>query len=108
VSGFDGPEAASELYVAAAGGTGTHRITHTPHMEEGSPSWDPAGTRLAYLREPGGLFGILEAAIVESNADGTCPQPITLPPARHKGWETLIGAPVWVPGEGRGAGPLSC
>jgi Tol biopolymer transport system component len=108
VSGFDGPEATSELYVAAADGTGAHRITHTPHMEEGSPSWDPAGTRLAYLREPGGLFGILEAAIVESNADGTCPQPIALPPARHKGWETLIGAPTWVPGPGREAGPLSC
>jgi Tol biopolymer transport system component len=108
VPGFDEREAVSELYVAAADGTGAHRITHTPHMQEGAPSWDPSGTRLAYLRSPGGGLGVLEQGITESNADGTCPQAIKLPPAQHKGWETLIGAPTWIPGEGRGAGPLSC
>jgi Tol biopolymer transport system component len=108
VSGFDGPEAASELYVAAADGTGAHRITHTPHMEEGAPSWDPGGTRLAYLRGPAALLGIFESGIVESNADGTCPQTFAPPSARHKGWETLIGSPTWVPGVGREAGPISC
>jgi Tol biopolymer transport system component len=108
VPGFDEREAVSELYVAAADGTGAHRITHTPHMQEGAPSWDPSGTRLAYLRSPGGGLGVLEQGIVESNGDGTCPQAIELPPAQHKGWETLIGTPTWVPGEGRGVGPLSC
>lgn len=108
VPGFDKPEAVSELYVAAADGTGAVRITHTPHMQEGAPSWDPGGTRLAYPRSPGGGFGVLEQGIVESNADGTCPQVLTTPPPRHKGWETLIGAPTWVPGEGRQAAPLSC
>lgn len=108
VPGFDEPEAVSELYVAAADGTGAHRITHTPHMQEGAPSWDPGGTRLAYLRSPGGGLGVFEQSIAESNADGTCVQSIVPPPARHRGWETLIGAPTWVPGEGRAAEPLSC
>lgn len=108
VSGFDGPEAASEVYVAAADGTGADRVTHTPHMQESAPSWGPGGTRIAYLRAPGGLLGLLEAGIVESNPDGTCPQVIDLPPPQHKGWGALIGAPTWVPGVGREAGPISC
>lgn len=108
VAGFDGPEGVSELYVAAADGTGAHRITHTPHMQESAPSWDPSGTRLAYMRAPGGLLGVVEQGIVESNPDGTCPQPIPPPPPRHKGWEGLIGAATWIPGVGRAVGPLSC
>lgn len=108
VPGFDEPEPVSELYVAAADGTGAVRITHTPHQQEGAPSWDPGGTRLAYTRSPGGGLGILERRIAESNADGTCPHLIAMPPLRHKGWEALIGAPTWVPGEGRAAGPISC
>lgn len=108
VPGFDEPEPVSELYLAAADGTGAVRITHTPHMQEGAPSWDPGGTRLAYSRSPGGGLGAFERRIVESNADGTCPQLVVLPPLRHKGWEMLIGTPTWVPGEGRAAGPLSC
>jgi Tol biopolymer transport system component len=108
VPGFDEPEAVSELYVARADGTGAHRITHTPKMQEDVPSWDPSGSRLAYLRSPGGFFGILEGQEVESNADGSCPMAIPVPKARHKNWETLVGSPTWWAGPERGVGPLSC
>jgi Tol biopolymer transport system component len=108
VMGFDEPEGVSELYVARAEGTGAHRITHTPKMQEGVASWDPSGSRLAYLRSPGGFFGILEGQDVESNADGSCPTAIPVPKARHKSWETFVGSPTWLAGPERGAGPLSC
>jgi Tol biopolymer transport system component len=107
--GFLGPEPAAELYVAAADGSGARRITNTPHAGESGPSWSPGGTRLVYLRSPSGpLLGVLNQAIVESNADGSCPDAIAPPPARHKGWETLIGAPTWVPGSDHEVPPLSC
>lgn len=108
-SGILGPEPAAELYVAAADGSGAERVTHTPHMGESWPSWSPGGTRLVYLRSPGGsLLGAIRRDIVESNADGTCPEMIASPPPRHQGWKTLIGAPTWVQGSGREVGPLSC
>lgn len=108
VKGFDGLEAVTELYVARADGSGAHRITHTPKLQEGSPSWDPSGSRLAYQRAPGGFLELLNLQEVESNADGTCPLAIPVPKPRHKGWETLVGAPTWWAGPERGAGPISC
>src|SRR6185312_3981193 len=107
VDSFDAPVPVSELYVAAADGTGAVRITHTPHAQEDAPSWDPGGTTLAYSRSPGGGLGVLEQRIFESNADGTCPRPIAVPPLRHKGWELLTAHPTWLPGEGRAAGSPS-
>jgi Tol biopolymer transport system component len=108
-SGFLGPEPAADLYVAAADGSGARRISNTPHAGESAPSWSPGGTRLAYRQSPSGsVSGVLNEAIVESNADGSCAEAIALPPARHKGWKTLIGAPAWVPGPGREPAPLSC
>jgi Tol biopolymer transport system component len=108
-SGLFGPEPAAELYVAAADGSGARRITNTPHAGESGPSWSPGGTRLVYRRSPSGsLLEVLDEAIVESNADGSCPDAIAPPPVRHKDWETLIGAPTWVQGPGREPAPLSC
>jgi Tol biopolymer transport system component len=108
VPGFDEPEATSEVYVANADGTDARRITHTPKLQESEPSWDPSGERLVYERSPGGMFGILEGTIAESNADGSCPRVVAEVEVRKKGAEGLVAAPSWVPGEGRGAGPLSC
>lgn len=108
VPGFDRPEATSEIYVAAADGSDPHRVTHTPKLSESAPSWDPSGARLAYLRAPGGMFGLLERRVVESNADGTCPRVIAMLGPRRKRGEAVVGAPTWWAGADRGAGPLSC
>jgi Tol biopolymer transport system component len=108
VPGFDEPEATSEIYVANADGTDARRITHTPKVQESQPSWDPSGARLVYERSPGGMFGILEGTIAESNVDGSCPPVIVEAQVRKKGAEGLVAAPSWAPGEGRGAGPISC
>ncbi len=108
VAGFDGPEGTTELYVAAADGSGAQRVTHTPKAQEEDPSWDPSGSRLAYKRSPGGMLGFLSGKIVESNADGTCPSVVGELRTFRKGAGGLLGAPTWIPGAGRGAGPISC
>jgi WD40-like Beta Propeller Repeat len=107
VPGFDEREGTSEVYVAAADGTGAHRVTETPKFEETAPSWDPSGERLGYLRSPGGILGIVSGRVAESNADGSCTKVLPLPPRRKHG-HTLAGEPTWWPGSERGAGPLSC
>ncbi|HSE67103.1 MAG TPA: hypothetical protein VLB12_08960, partial [Gemmatimonadales bacterium] len=43
----------SDLYVIDADGTDLRRLTRTPGRFELSPSWDPSGERLAYVRLPG-------------------------------------------------------
>lgn len=108
VPGFDEPEGTSEVYVAAADGTGARRITRTPKFEETAPNWDPSGARLAYLRSPGGMFGILFGRVAESNADGSCPTVLPLAKPRRKHGQMLVGEPTWWAGSERGAGPLSC
>jgi Tol biopolymer transport system component len=71
-----------------------------------SPSWDPAGQRLAFVH-----FGIDKLGNQSSrkgnsalaiNADGTCLTKVFSDP--HL---TLYGA-TWQPGPGREAGPISC
>lgn len=108
VSGFDENEASSEVYMAAADGSGAHRVTQTPKFEETAPTWDPSGERLAYLRSPGGLFGILLGRVAESNPDGSCTKVLPRVRARRKDGHILIGEPTWWPGPERGAGRLSC
>lgn len=108
VAGFDGPEGTTEIYVAAADGSGARRVTHTPKAQEEDPNWDPSGSRLAYKRSSGGLLGFLFGKVVESNADGSCASVVGELEPRRKGAVGLLGAPTWIPGEGRGAGPISC
>jgi Tol biopolymer transport system component len=40
-----------DLYVMAADGTGTQRLTPTKDDDESSPSWSPEGDRIAFARE---------------------------------------------------------
>jgi Tol biopolymer transport system component len=108
VPGFDGPVGTTDIYVAAADGTGAHAVTHTPKRQESAPSWDPSGERLAFLSAPGGEGGIFERQLGVANADGTCASLLPAPPVRRKLGTVIIGAPAWVPGAGRGAGPISC
>jgi Tol biopolymer transport system component len=95
----------SDLYVIDADGGGSRRITRSPDIEA-SPSWDPSGERLAYQRvsvvgsaDEGIGFTI---ALMEINADGSCPM-IVKPRPR-----TALVAPTWRPGPGRGAGRINC
>lgn len=110
VSGFDEREGTTELYVARADGSHAHRLTQTPEMDETSPSWDPSGNRLGYLRTPGGMLEFLglRGRVMQSNADGTCATVVARPAKLGKEADTSVQPPVWIPGPGRGAGPLSC
>ncbi len=62
------------------------------------PSWDPSGSRLAFTD-----INEKHRALMEVNADGTCLSTIYKP----KAGAAVLGA-AWEPGEGRGAGPISC
>jgi dipeptidyl aminopeptidase/acylaminoacyl peptidase len=108
MQGFADREAISEVYVAAADGSGATRVTHTPKTNEIDPNFDPSGARLAYLAAPGGLFGSLEGRATEINVDGTCTATLSPAEPRRKKGVMLIGIPSWLPGPERGAGPLSC
>lgn len=110
VSGFDEPEGTTELYVADADGSNVHRLTRTPELDETTPSWDPSGSRLGYLRTPGGMLEFLgiEGEVMQSNADGTCPAVVVRPAKLGKGADTSVQPPVWLPGTERGAGPIGC
>ncbi len=108
VPGMDNPEGTDEVYVANADGGDLHRITHTPKMQESEPSWDPSGNRLAFLRSRGGMLGFLFSEVVESNIDGSCAGVVAKLEPRLEGGKGTVTSPSWLPGEGRGAGPVSC
>lgn len=97
--------APTELAVAAADGSGLTKLTRTRNLEVG-PSWDPSGSRLAYvLLTPAlGEANFLGAgdSIMEINSDGSCRTKVRSVPGT-----TLYGA-TWQPGPGREAGPISC
>jgi Tol biopolymer transport system component len=109
VAGFDEPEGTTELYVANADGSGVRRLTRTPEQNETAPSWDPSGSRLGYLRAPGGMLEFLgiEGEVMQSNADGTCPKVVARPATLGRQADTSVQPPAWIPGAERGAGPLS-
>jgi len=100
----------SEIYVASADGSGAKRITYTDDVAESSPSWDPSGQRLAYVRTSlGSIFTAIQAlrfpvgnSLMQVNTDGSCPQRILSKPNAF-----LLGS-TWQPGPGREAGPIAC
>lgn len=96
----------SDLYVVNADGTGLRRLTRTPGRLEISPSWDPSGERLAYVRLPlvrseDAPFGYSNA-LMQVNADGSCQTGVASPR------RSLLFGPAWQPGPGRGAGRIEC
>lgn len=96
----------TDLFVINADGSGLRRLTHTPGLVELSPSWDPSGQRLAYVRLPlsrseDAPFGYGNA-LMEINADGTCQTKVRTPRP------SLYFSPAWQPGPGREAGRIEC
>ncbi len=94
----------SDLFVANADGSGLRRLTRTPGRYEFGPSWDPSGERLAYVRlSPARADeGLVNAGIMQINADGTCPTKM------FSTGRSGFSVPVWQPGPGRGAGRIEC
>lgn len=95
-----------DLFVIDADGSGLRRLTRTPGRTELSPSWDPSGERLAYIRLPvtrseDAPFGFRNA-LMQVNADGTCETKVISAP------RTFFFEPVWQPGPDRGAGRIEC
>lgn len=96
----------TDLFVINADGSGLRRLTRTPGRVELSPSWDPSGQRLAYVRLPllrseDAPFGYGNT-LMEINADGTCQTKVRTPRP------SLYFSPAWQPGPGREAGRIEC
>ncbi len=96
----------TDLFVLNADGTGLRRLTRTAGRAELSPSWDPSGERLAFVRLPlvrseDAPFGYSNA-LMQINADGTCQTKVASAPG------AFFFVPAWQPGPGRGAGRIEC
>lgn len=95
-----------ELWVAEADGSGARRILRVAGYISG-PSWDPSGSRLAFVRDPAAeATAALEPesgnVVAAVNADGTCLTRVFSDPG------LTVSDLAWVPGAGRGAGPVGC
>jgi Tol biopolymer transport system component len=99
------PKGSSDLFTSNADGSHSRRLTRTPRGLELWPSWDPSGRRLVVTRvnteTERGSFGFGDA-VIEMNADGSCPRTIL----RNRN-VAFYGA-TWQPGVGREAGPIAC
>jgi Tol biopolymer transport system component len=72
-----------------------------------SPSWDPSGSRLAFVRNPAAeATGSLEPEpsnkVMSINADGSCLIRVFTDPG------LTVHEVAWRPGPGREAGPIVC
>lgn len=96
----------SDLFVFRPDGTERRQLTDEPTALKLSPSWDPSGERLLYIRYPSklsfaSLFGF-GTSVIEVNADGTCRRRLLWDP------ETAYFGAAWQPGPGREAGRIRC
>lgn len=99
---------ATELMVVPAVGGEPKRLIRVPGGARW-PSWDPSGSRIAFTtlnavgvsdRDNNAQLG---NALMEINADGTCPTNIY-----SLGKAGLVQGAAWQPGAGRGSGPIRC
>jgi Tol biopolymer transport system component len=96
----------SELLVARANGSGAKPLLRRRGYIS-SLSWDPSGSRLAFVRDPAAEgTGELEPEpgnkVMAINADGTCLMRVLSEP------DLTVESVAWQPGPGRAAGPISC
>jgi Tol biopolymer transport system component len=96
---------ATDLFTIGADGSDARRLTRTPKRIEVWPSWDPSGRRLVVTRVSAKterkFFGFGDA-VIEMNADGSCPRTIL----RNR--DIAFYGATWQPGPGREAAPISC
>ncbi|HEX6687194.1 MAG TPA: hypothetical protein VF085_00850 [Solirubrobacterales bacterium] len=100
-----------DLYTMRADRSSRRRISDTPVKAERPASWDPSGERLVYTTKSAPTLqasGELEAAVIEVNADGTCPSRLSVPVPRGRGSRVFFFNPTWQPGLGREAGRIAC
>jgi TolB protein len=60
-----------DLYTIHPNGTGLHRVTATPGLDEDAPNWAPGGGRLVYTRHARSDGLICTHAVFTINRDGT-------------------------------------
>jgi dipeptidyl aminopeptidase/acylaminoacyl peptidase len=93
---------AAELYVLDLATGDLRRLTHTRGVGEATPSWDPSGQRIAYIRsDPRG-----GARLMEVNADGSCRTRLFERPRSY--YNPYIQGVAWEPGAGHEAGRIAC
>jgi Tol biopolymer transport system component len=101
---------APDLYAMKIGGEKARRLTRSRGVIESAPSWDPTGSRVAYVSARAGVGFLPELEnlfptgneIMQVNADGSCRERVASRPG-----VALYGA-AWQPGPGREAGPIAC
>lgn len=102
----DGSQPIEELRVTRVGTFPRSRLLLRTHKLLLSPSWDPSGQRLAFIRtrviENGYTDPKQGDALMAINADGTCLKKV------YTDRETTLYSAGWQPGEGREAGPIIC
>lgn len=96
----------SDLFTVRSEGGDLRRVTSSSGIDY-SPSWDPSGQRLAFVRylpnrlEPEQLgYG---SAVLQVNADGSCLTPVLAPSL-----DVAYFGIAWQPGPSRGAGRIPC
>jgi Tol biopolymer transport system component len=102
----DGSPPINELRIASVVDFPRSRLVLRRKKLLGWPNWDPSGSRLAFT-----ISGVVENgyadpqkgdALMEVNADGTCPIRVFSDP------KVTVAGSAWQPGSGREAGPISC
>lgn len=100
-----------DLYVMSADRSSRLQLTDTSLKAERPASWDPSGERLAYTTRSApteSASGDLEAAVMQINADGSCPSRISALVPKVRGYHLSFHYPAWQPGPGREAGRIEC
>lgn len=102
----DGSPPIDELRVTRVGTFPRSRLLRRSRKLLASPSWDPSGRRLAFIRtrvvENGYDNPMQGDALMAINADGTCLKRV------YTDKETTLYGATWQPGPGREAGPIFC
>jgi TolB protein len=100
-----------DLFTMSADRTSLQRLTDTSAKAERPPSWDPSGERLVYTTRSApteNASGDLEAAVMQINADGTCPSRLSVSLPRVRGHHVFFYGPTWQPGPGREVARIDC